>query len=127
MLSKVGDNEAGELKGRLFLDLQEFVPRQFACISHNVDKERCVKEILEAFISAENLSSGSPDLNRLYCKLWAVLKDMYSQKRHKRTETLKGSHVMAAARIPLETERAVTAKWPECLEACLKADRGHFE
>jgi len=89
--------------------------------------ECCVKENPEAFISAENLPSGSPDLNPLYCKLWAVLKDMSRRKRHKKPESLKVSFVQAEAEIPLEKERAMTAEWPECLEACLKANSGHCE
>ena len=33
----------------------------------------------------------------------------------------------AAAEIPLEMERAVTAEWPEHNKACVKAQGGHFE
>jgi hypothetical protein len=79
------------------------------------------------FISAENLASGSPDLNPRDHKLWALLKDMAYQKRHKNLDSLKRSLVKAAAEIPLETVRAAIAKWPENLKACVQAESGHFE
>jgi hypothetical protein len=72
------------------------------------------------------LPSGSPDLKFLDCKLWVVLKDTACRKRHN-TESLKRSYVKAAAEIVLETERAVTAEWPERLETCVEAEGGHFE
>jgi len=42
-------------------------------------------------------------------------------------ESLRRSLVKAGAEILLETERAVTAEWPEHLKACGKAEGGHFE
>ena len=77
------------------------------------------------FISAEDWPSGSPDLNPLDYKLWAVLEDMACRKRHN-LDSLKGSLVKAAAEIPLETVRAAIAEWPERLKACVEA-QGHFE
>jgi len=75
---------------------------------------------LLAFISAENWLSGSADLKTLDSKLWAVLKDVACRKRHS-LETLRRSLVKAAAEIPLETEHAATAEWPERLKACIEA------
>jgi hypothetical protein len=65
---------------------------------------------IPAFISAEDWPSGSPDLNPLDCKLWAVLKDIACLKHHDNLESLKRSIVKAAAEIPLGTVRAVTAE-----------------
>jgi hypothetical protein len=48
-----------------------------------------------AFISAENWLSASADLKTLDNKLWAVLKDMASRKRHNSLDSLK--------RIPCES------------------------
>jgi len=48
---------------------------------------------LLALISAENWPSRSPDLNPLYCKLWAVLKDMACRKHHNNLESLQRSLV----------------------------------
>jgi hypothetical protein len=53
--------------------------------------------------------------------MWAVLEDMVCQKLHNSLENLRRSLVKAAAEIPLETERAATAKWPEHLKACVEA------
>jgi hypothetical protein len=53
-----------------------------------------------AFISAEDWPSGSPDLNSLDYKLWAVLEDMVCRKRHNNLDSLKRSLVKAAAEIP---------------------------
>jgi hypothetical protein len=50
-----------------------------------------------AFISAEDWPSGSPDLNALDYKLWAVLEDMACQKCHNNLDNLKRSFVKAAA------------------------------
>jgi hypothetical protein len=80
-----------------------------------------------AFISTEDWSSGSPDLNPMDYKLWAVLEEMICQKRHKNLKSLKRSLVKAAAEIPLETVHAVIAEWLEHLRACVEAEGGHTE
>jgi len=82
---------------------------------------------LLAFNSAENWLLGSEDLKTLNNKLWAVLEDMACRKCHNSLESLRRSLVKAAAEIPLETECAATAKWPECHKACFKAGGSHFE
>ena len=71
------------------LSLQVLPPRQnvpsvMASTWSGVSRENHV-----AFIRAENLPSGSPDFNPLYCKLWVVLKDMVCRKRLSYLESLK--------------------------------------
>ena len=61
---------------------------------------------------------GSADLKTLDNKLWAVLEDMACRKHHNSLESLRRSLAKAAAEIPLETESAATAEWPEGLKAC---------
>jgi hypothetical protein len=73
------------------------------------------------FISTENWLPGSADLKTLDNKLWAVLEDMECRKRHNSLESLRRPFVKATAEIPLETERAATAEWPERLKACVEA------
>jgi len=80
-----------------------------------------------SFISAEDWLSGSPDLNPLDYKLWAVLEDKTCRKCHNNLDSLKRSLMKAAAEIPLETVRASIAEWPERLKACVGAESGHFE
>jgi hypothetical protein len=82
---------------------------------------------LLAFISAENWLSGSADLKTLDNKLCAVLVDMVCRKHHNSLESLRRFLVKAGAEILLDTERAVTAEWPEHLKACIKAQGGRFE
>jgi hypothetical protein len=72
-------------------------------------------------MNAENWLSGSADLKTLDNKPWAVLEDTKFRKRHNSLESLRRSLVKAAAEIPLETERAATAEWPERLKACVEA------
>ena len=79
------------------------------------------------FISAEDWLSGSPDLNPLDYKLWAVLEDMACQKHHNNLDSLKRYLVKAAAEIPLEMVRAVIAEWLEYLKAGVEVEGGHFE
>jgi len=67
----------------------------------------------QAFIGAKDWPSGSPDLNPLDYKLWAVLEDMACRKRRNSLDSLKRSLVKAAAEIPLETLRAAIAEWSE--------------
>jgi hypothetical protein len=74
-----------------------------------------------AFISAKNWLSGNADLKPLDNKLWAVLEDMACRMRHNSLESLRRSLLKAAAEIPLETEHAATAEWPESLKACVEA------
>jgi hypothetical protein len=68
-----------------------------------------------AFISAEDWPSGSPNLNPLDYKLWAVLEDMACRKCHNNLDSLRRSLVKVVAEIPLEMVRVVTAEWPERL------------
>ena len=60
-------------------------------------------------------------------KLWTVLEDKACQKHHNNLDNPKKSLVKAAAEIPLETVRAMTAEWPESLKACVEAESRHFE
>jgi len=78
------------------------------------------------FISAEDWPSGSPDLNPLDYKLWAVLEDMACQKRHNNLDSLKRSLVKGEAEIPLEAVRAAVAEWPESLKACVERESDHL-
>ena len=70
------------------------------------------------FISAKDWPSGSPDLNPLDYKLWAVLEDLTCRKCHNNLDSLKRSLVKAATEITLETVRTAITEWPESLKAC---------
>jgi hypothetical protein len=61
---------------------------------------------------------GSPDINPLDYKLWAVLEEMACRKCHSNLDSLKRSLVKAVAEIPLEMMLATIAEWPERLKAC---------
>ena len=107
---------------------QEWVIQQDSTAAHRAKTyQEWLRRNFLAFISSENWHSESPDLNPLNCKLWAVLKHIACRKRHSNLESLKRSLLKAAAEIPLETARAVTADWPERLKACVDAEDGHFE
>jgi len=80
-----------------------------------------------AFISTEDWPSGSPDLNPLDYKLWAVLADMVCRKRHNNLDSLTRSLVKAVAGIPMETVHAMIAECLEHLKTCIGAEGGHFE
>ena len=83
---------------------QEWVSQQDSAPAHKAKTtEEWLRRNLLVFVSAENWPSGSPDLNPLDCKLWAVLKDIACQKNHNNLESLKRSFLQAAAEIPLET------------------------
>jgi len=109
-------------------NVQEWVFKQDSAPVH---KARTTQEWLQRkllpFISAKNWPPENPDLNPLDCKLSAVLEDMACQKCHNNLESLKKTLMKAAAEIPLETVRAVTAEWPERLKACIEAEGGRFE
>jgi hypothetical protein len=85
------------------------------------------RNVLAFFITAKDWASGSPDLNPLDYKLWAVLEDRACRKCPNSLDSLKSSLVKAAAKIPLGTVLAATAGWPECLKACVEAEGIHFE
>jgi len=78
---------------------------------------------IPVFIRAKDWPSGSPDLNPLEYKLWAVLEDKSCQKHHNTLDSLKRSLMIEAAGIPVEMVRAAIAEWLERL----KAQGGHFE
>jgi len=81
---------------------QEWVFQQDSAPAHKAKTtQEWLRRNVPAFISAEDWPSGSPDLNPLDYKLWAVLDDMACQKRRKRSlvkaasETLLGMVHMA--------------------------------
>ena len=107
---------------------QKWVYQQDSAPAHKAKKtqEWLWRNVL-TFISSEDWHSGSPDLNPLDYKLWAVLEDKACQKCQNNLDSLKRSSVKGAAEIPLEMVRAAIAEWPERLKACIGADGGHFE
>jgi hypothetical protein len=62
--------------------------------------QKWLRRNIPAFISVEDWPSGSPDLNALDYKLWAVLEDMACRKRHNNLDSLKRSLMKVAAEIP---------------------------
>jgi inhibitor of nuclear factor kappa-B kinase subunit alpha len=107
---------------------QEWVFQQDSAPAHKTKMtQEWLRRNLLTLISTENWPSGSPDLNPLDCKLWAVLKDRTCQKHHSNLESLKKSLVKVAAEILLETVCVVAAQWLECHKACVEAGGGHFE
>jgi hypothetical protein len=94
---------------------QESVPTQKA-----KKTQEWLQSNLLAFISAEDWPSGKADLKTLGNKLWAVLESVACPKHNNSLECLRRSLVKAAAEIPQETERAVTAEWLESLKACFE-------
>ena len=115
------------------LNLTFFSGQEWVCQQDSVPAQKAktpqewLWRKLENFISTENLLLGSADLKTLDSKLWAVLEDMVCRKCHNSLESLSRSLVKAAAEVPLETEGAATAEWPERLKACVEAEGGHFE
>jgi len=89
--------------------------------------QKLLRRNVQAFIGAEDWSSGRPDLSPRDYKLWAVLEDMVCQKRHNSLDSLKRSLVEASSETPLETLRVAITEWPERLKACVEAEGGHFE
>jgi hypothetical protein len=85
---------------------QEWVFQQESVPAQN---PRRLRRNVPAFISAENWSWGSPDLNPRDYKLWAVLENMAFRKRHNNLDSLKRSLLKAAAEIPLETVHGAIA------------------
>jgi len=101
---------------------QEWVFQEDSAPGHKAKTtQEWLRRNVLAFFSAENWPSGSPDLNPLDYKLWAVLEDMACHKRHSSLGSLKRSLVKTAAEIPLEMVHAATAEWPEHLRACVEA------
>ena len=80
-----------------------------------------------AFIRAEDWPSGSPVLNPLDYKLWAVFGRHDLSKASQQLDSLKRSLVKTARGFPLETVRAAIEECPERLKACAEAQCGHFE
>jgi len=80
---------------------QKRIYQQDSALAHKVKMtQEWLRRNVPAFISAEDWPSGSPDLNPLDYKLWAVLEDMACQKHHNNLDSLKRSLVKAAAEIP---------------------------
>ena len=66
----------------LFSD-QKWVFQQDSAPAHKTKTtQEWLRKHVSAFISAEDWPSGSPDLNPLDYKLWAVLEDMACRKHH---------------------------------------------
>ena len=107
---------------------QKWVFQQDSAPAHNAKTtQEWLRRNIPGFISAEDWPFGSPDLNPLDNKLWAVLEEMACRKRHDNLNSLKRYLVKAAAEIPLETVHAMIAEWLEHLKACIGAEDSHFE
>jgi len=106
---------------------QKWVFQQNSSCPQGQDDSGVASGNVQAFISAEDWPLGSPDLNPLDYKLWAVLEDMACRKRHNNLDSLMRFLVKAAAEIPLETVRGAIVEWPERLKDCVGAECGHFE
>ena len=116
------------LQGTTVFNGQKWVFQQDSAPAHKAKTtQEWLRRNVPAFISAEDWPSGSPDLNSLDYKLWAVLEDMTCRKRHNNLDSLKGSLLKAVAEIPLEMVRAAIAEWPEHLKDCRGAEGDHFE
>ena len=101
---------------------QEWVFQQDSVPAHKAKtNQEWLRKYLLAFIRAENWLSWSADLKPLDNKLRAVLEDTVCRKRHNILDSLRRSLAKAAVEIPLETERAATAEWPERPKACVEA------
>jgi inhibitor of nuclear factor kappa-B kinase subunit alpha len=107
---------------------QKWVFQQDSAPAHKAKTtQEWLRRHVPAFISAEDWPSGSPNLNPMDYKLWAVLGDMAAQKHHNNLDSLKRSLVKAVAEILLETVCAATAVLPEHLKFSIEAEGGHFE
>jgi len=107
---------------------RKWVFQQDSAPAHKAKKtQEWLQRNFPAFISAECWPSGSPDLNPLDHKLWAVLEGMACRKRHNNMDILKRSLVKVATEMPLETVRAAIVEWLERLKACIEAEGGRFE
>ena len=107
---------------------QEWVFQQDSAPAHKAKTaQEWLWRNLLAFISTENWPSGSPDINPLDSKLWAVLEDMVCRKCHNSLESLKRSLMKGAVVILLGMVRVATAEWLECLKACIEVEGGNFE
>jgi len=110
-----------------FFSGQKWVFQQDSAPAH---KAKMTREWLQrhvlAFISAKDWPLGSPELNPLDYKLWALLEEKACQKCHNDLDSLKRSLVKAVAEITVETVCVVIAEWPESLKACFEAEDGLF-
>jgi len=66
---------------------QEWVFQQDSAPAHKAKTtQKWLQRSVLAFVTAEDWPSGSPDLNPLDYKLWAVLEDMVCRKCHNMPE-----------------------------------------
>jgi hypothetical protein len=65
------------------------LPAEFITCLHGKDDSGVAAGNVPAFIGAEDWPSGSPDLNPLDYKQWAVLEDMACRKRYSNLDSLK--------------------------------------
>lgn len=107
---------------------EHWVYQQDSAPSH---KAKSMQEWLENnvpdFISHQEWTSGSPDLNPLDYSLWDILESEVCATRHPNLESLKRSIVEKAASMPLEVIHTAISKWPERLKKCIEVKGGHFE
>jgi len=74
------------------------LPTELSSCPQGQDDSGVAAGNVPAFISAGDWPSGSPDLNPLDYKLWAVLEDMARRKHHNNLDSLK------------------TAPWKRCMQ-----------
>jgi hypothetical protein len=76
------------------------LPARLSSCPQGQDDSGVAAEERSGLYQRRSWPSGSPDLNLLDYKLWAVVEDMACRKRHNNLDSLKRSLVKAAAEVP---------------------------
>jgi inhibitor of nuclear factor kappa-B kinase subunit alpha len=86
-----------------------------------------LKRETPAFISPSVWPPNSPDLNPVDYKVWGVLQERVYRSRIRDVEHLKARLLEEWARFDQRIISQAISQWRKCLQACVRANCGHFE
>lgn len=107
---------------------QKWTFQQDLAPAHKVKStQQWLREHLPDFISTEDWSASSTDLNPLDYRIWAELEQRVCTRPHKNLESLKLKLIAEAGKFPIEIVRAVIDDWIGRLKAIIKNKGGCIE
>ncbi len=107
---------------------KSWIFRQDSALAHKARTTHVwLQHNLPRFITVEDWTSSSPDLNPLDYLLRAQLESIACVKPHKSIDRLKKAFTKAVNNFPIDTICRSIGDWPECLCKCIAVQGGHFE
>ena len=114
--------ETRSIAGDVFVFQQDNAPAHRAC-----DTVELLRHETPQFISPDMWPANSPDLNPLDYRIWGMLQQRVYRIPIHDTDELRKRLVVTWAEFQQSVVDNAIDQWRKRLEACIRAEGGHFE